>query len=72
MKLVPPIVRLITPPGTCTVIVPVVVSLVSPPLSSPRSRTVAWPGATLLPSSAEMVGAPGPVPALPPTGGSSN
>ena len=58
VKVTPPMTTLDRPSGALTVMVPVVVSLVSPPLVRPCSLTVAWPVAPPLPSTGTMLGTP--------------
>ena len=64
MNVAPPMTMLASPSGALTVIVPVVVSLVSPPLVRPCSLTVAWPVAPPLPSTGTMLGTPSVLPLM--------
>ena len=64
MKVMPPMTTLARPSGALTVIVPVVVSLVSPPLVRPCSLTVAWPVTAPLPSTGTMLGGPSVLPLM--------
>ena len=61
----PPILTLVRPSGLPTVMLPAVVSLVSPALVSPRSSTLTWPVTDgPLPSTGTMLGPPSVVPLM--------
>ncbi len=64
LRVMPPILTLVRPSGLPTLIVPMVLSLGSPRLVSPPSRTLAWPVALALPSTGTMLGPPSVVPLM--------